>query len=276
MEKNYLNLLEDSFPGMKINIERCETLGFRWESRPFLKEEKGEIVSHVGLLDYPIFIEGQNYRAAALHAICTKDTHRGKGLASELIQEALAWAKDFYEFVVLFSEIPNFYEKLSFHYIQESRFYFACRRSKGSQSLRPLIFPKDNALFRESFRERVPITNHLWNKDNGGIASFNTLFATYPVYWSLYYSPSINGILSFLVKDKMLHLFDIIAHKIPSLDLILDHLPSGIEGIYFYFSPDCLTNAAVYEPYLYDKGHLMISGNWPKVKPFMISPLSRC
>jgi len=53
-------------------------------------------------------------------------------------------------------------------------------------------------------------------------------------------------------------------------------IPNPINEIYFYFSSDRLTNAAVLEPYLYDNGHLMVHGNFPSVKPFMISPLSRC
>lgn len=275
--RSYLDLLEESFPGIKANIKRCETLGFSWDScRPFLKEEKGEILSHVSFLEYPMLISGRLYKAGALHAICTKATHRGQGLASELIQEALEWAKTRYEFVILFTEIPNFYEKLSFHYIQEYRFHLPCRCPKGSQSLRPVISPNDNALFLRSFHERAPVSNHLWMQDNGAIASFNTLFATYPTFWSLHYGPSLNGIISYLVKDKTLHLFDIIASRIPSLDLILDHLPTEIDEIYFYFSPDRLTTLAVAEPYLYDNGYLMVHGNWPTLQPFMISPLSRC
>lgn len=275
-KRPHLNLLEESFPGIMANIIRCENIGFPWESTPFLKEEKGEILSHVGFLEYPMLVEGRWCKVAALHAICTKVTHRGQGLASELILEALEKAKKCYEFVVLFTEIPKFYEKLSFHCVQEYRFRLACRWPKGSQSLRPVISPEDNALFIRSFHERTPVSNHLWIKDNGSIASFNTLFATYPTYWSLYYSPSMNCIISYLLKDKTLHLFDIIANEIPSLDLILDHLSTEIEEIYFYFSPDRLTNAAVAEPYLYDHGYLMAYGNWPNVKPFMISPLSRC
>jgi len=275
-KKSYLNLLEESFPGIKANIARCETLGFPWSSKPFLKEEKGEILSHVGFLEYPMLSEGKWYNAGALHAICTKDTHRGQGLARELIQEALQWAKNRYEFVILFTEIPKFYEKLSFHYIQEYRFRLACRCPKGSQSLKPVIFPEDNALFLQIFFSRTPISDHLWVKDNGAISSFNTLFGTFPIYWSLYYSSSINGFISFLLNDKTLHLFDIIASTIPSLDLILDHLPTEIEEIYFYFSPDRLSHATTAEPYLYDNGHFMVHGNWLTLKPFMISPLSRC
>lgn len=275
-KRSFSNLLEESFPGMKANMIRCEILGYPWASRPFIKEEKNEVFCHVGLLEYPMLIEGCWHKVAALHAICTKVAHRGRGLASELIQQALKWAQNRYEFVILFTEIPNFYKKLSFSYIQEYRFRLACRCPKGSQSLKPVIFPKDNALFLRSFQDQAPVSNHLWVKDNGTIASFNTLFGTYPTYWSLYYSPSIKGIISFQLQDKTMHLFDIIASKIPSLDIILDHVPTEIDEIYFYFPPDRLTNDATFEPYLYDHGHLMVHGNWPNIKPFMISPLSRC
>ncbi|MBS0653944.1 MAG: hypothetical protein JSR39_10530 [Verrucomicrobia bacterium] len=178
--------------------------------------------------------------------------------------------------MALFTKIPQFYEKFSFRTIQEHRFHLSCRQPKGSQRLIPLTAPKDSALFLDHFQQRAPTSNRLWVKDNGFIASFNALFATHPSYWSLHYSPSIDAILSFILEDKTLHLFDVIARKQPTLDQILDHLPSSIDEIYFYFSPDLFTNAAVPEPYLYDNGHLLVHGNWPGIKPFMISPLSRC
>jgi GNAT superfamily N-acetyltransferase len=247
------------------------------------KEEGGEILSHVGFLEYPMLIEGKWHKAGALHAICTKLTHRGRGLASQLIQEVLNWAKTQYEFIVLFTEIPKFYENLSFQYIQEYRFRLACKRARGTKSLQPLTFSEDNDLFLRCFSIRQPVSNRLWVKDNGTIASFNTLFATYPTYWSLHYSPTLNAIVSYLLEDKTLHLFEIVASEVPSLDLILDHIPAAIDEIYFYFSPDLLTNAAIAEPVSYEKknidfsGYLMVRGNWPSISnPFMISPLSRC
>lgn len=272
----FLNLLEESFPGIKANILRCEKLGFPWNSKPFLKEEKGEILSHVGLWEYPLQIDGLQHRAAALHAICTKTTHRGQGLAPQLIREAVQWAENRYELVILFTGIPNFYEKLAFQRIQEYRFHLPCKRPKGSKPLRPAVSPKDNALFSSCFHHRTPLSNCLWVNDNGDIAAFNTLFATYPTYWSLHYSDSINGMISYEIKGKTLHLYDIISQEIPTLDLILDHLPRAIDEIYFYFSPDRLTNEAVPEPYLYDNGHFLVHGNWPSTKLFMIQPLSRC
>jgi hypothetical protein len=76
-KRPYLDLLEEAFPGITANIKRCETIGFPWKSTPFLKEEKGEILSHVGFLEYPMLIKGRLCKVAALHAVCTKVTHRG-------------------------------------------------------------------------------------------------------------------------------------------------------------------------------------------------------
>jgi GNAT superfamily N-acetyltransferase len=275
--KSYVNLLEESFPGIKDNIVRCEALGFTWEaSKLFNKEENGEVLSHVALLECPMLVEGQWHNVGVLHGICTKSTHQGQGFATALIQEALQWAKGRCETVFLFTEIPAFYEKLSFQRIQEYRFHLSYPHPKGTKLLRPLVVPQDNNLFLRCFYEREPVSNHLWIKDNGVIASFNTLFATYPSYWSVHYSPPIDGLISYLLEDKTLHLLDVVASKIPSLNTILEHLPAEINDIYFYFSPDRFTDEATAEPYLYDKGHLLIHGEWPTSKPFMISPLSRC
>lgn len=277
LKESYLELLEESFPGLKSNIIRCKALGFPWTAgKLFLRENEEETLSHVSFFDFPILIEGQWHKMGALHAVCTKASHRGQGLATHLIQEALHWAQERCEMTLLFTEIPAFYERLSFHCIQEHRFHLPISHPKGTQSLRPIVSPQDNDLFLRCFREREPLSNRLWVKDNGAIASFNTLFATYPTYWSLYYSSAFNGFISYILEDKAFHLLDVVASNMPSLDVILSHLPAAIEEIYFYFFPDRLTDKAIPEPYLYDKGHLMIHGRWPRVNPFMISPLSRC
>lgn len=265
--KDLLGPLMKTYPGYVPNIKRCIELGFPWKSRPLLKAVEGQIVSHAGLLDYPLWIDGKEHQAAALHAIYTHAPYRRRGYATELIQEAVKTQ----DLVVLFTEIPSFYEKLGFKHVQEYRFRFTCKPTRGSQSLSEV----DKALFLRRYRERTPLSNKLWMKDDGSITAFNTLFATAPVFWSLSYSAPLDAILSFELKDKTLHLYDVVAKKMPSLENILDHF-SGIEEVYFYFSPDLLTPEAQPEPHLYDKGHLMVKGDLTQVNPFMIPPLSRC
>lgn len=276
-QKPYLKLLEESFPGIVANITRWEAMGFSWESsKLFLKEENGEVLSHVALMQLPILVEGQWHQIGALHCVCTVNSQRGRGFAKELMREAVQWANGRLNALILFTEIPAFYEKLFFSRIPEYRFHLSYPHPKGSQPLRPLTAPQDNDLLLRCFREREPISSHLSIKDDGAIASFNTLFATYPNYWSLYYSSKIDGLISFQVRDRTLHLFDIVASTMPSLAVILDHLPAAIEDIYFYFSPDRFTPKAIPEPYLYDNNHLMVHGSWPISTPFMIPPLCRC
>ena len=166
--------------------------------------------------------------------------------------------------------------RLGFRSIQEYRFHLRFSCPKGKQSLRPLKVPEDKDLFYRLFADREPLSHRVWMKDHGSIAVFNTLFATYPTYWSLHYSASLHCLLSYVVQEGVLHLYDIIANPMPSLEAILDHLPGSILEIDFYFPPDQLTDAAVPEPFLYDHGHLMVHGEFPYHKRFMIAPLSRC
>ena len=276
--ESYLNLLEESFPGIKNNIIRCESLGFEWagEGRIFVKEENGKAVCHVGYYETSALIEGSWCKIGALHAICTQSSCRNQGHASQLILDALKWAERHCSIIILFTEIPKFYTRLSFREIQEYRFHLPCEHVRGDKVLRQIQIPNDSGLFLRCFREREPLSHRFWIKDNGAIASFNTLFATYPTFWSLHYSPAIDGLLSFKVENQTLHLFDVVAKKIPPLELILNHFQAPIKDIYFYFSPDRFTQSAMSEPYLYDHGHLMVHGAMPAVGPFMIAPLSRC
>lgn len=275
-QKPYINLLDECFPGIKNNIVRWEALGYSWESsKIFIKEENGEVVSHAALMECPVIVEGQWQNIGALHCICTQEDLRGRGLASELIREAVEWTKGRCDAVILFTEIPEFYERLAFRQIQEYRFHLPKIYSKGSKALRSINATQDHELFMRCFRERGPVSKRVWIKENGTVASFNSIFTTYPVYGTFYYCPAIDGLISYVLKDGALHLYDVVAGKMPALDLIVDHMPEPIKEIYFYFSPDQFTNDAIPEPYVYDNNHFMVHGSWPISKPCMIAPFSR-
>ena len=274
----YFTLLEESFPGLGNIIDRYENCGFSWGSgRLFFKEEYGVPLSHVSYFERPVLIEGKWYALGAIHAICTKATHRKKGFASSLIKEALLWAEKRSDFVILFSDLLQFYSKLSFQPIQENRFYLPCSHVNGKLTSRLVKVPKDNDLVLRCFLEREPLSNVFWIEDRGEISTFQMLLSTcYPINCSLYYSPLIDGLIAYYLEGKTLHLLDVIAKTLPTLDLILDHISEEIEGVYFYFSPDKFTHLAIPQPYVYDDIYIMTHGAFPCTKPFMVSPLSRC
>ena len=257
-------------------MKRCRRLGFEWFKKRFVKKVRGKVVSHVGLIDYPMMIQGQLYNVGALHGICTEKQHRGRGFASELIYEALQWSSSRVDFVVLFSKIPSYYEMFSFREVRETRFYLPISHQGGSRSLREMSSPKDDALFVRLFASRAPLSERVWVKDRGEFASFNTLNISYPKFWTLHYSPSTDMIFSFIIVEKTLHLFDVVAKTLPSLEMILDHLSTGIDRIYFYFTCEQFTDKAVSEPYQFVQEQFMVLGKWPGQDPFMISPISHC
>lgn len=141
------------------------------------------------MIKYPLYIHKKLYKVLALHAICTKKEFREKGLASELIQKIIQASKRDFEFLILFTEIPKFYEKFSFKCVQKYRFELKSFHTKGTKNLKPLCAFEDQTLFKRLFFERTFLSSQLTVKDNGFISSFNCLFATYPYFWSLYYSP---------------------------------------------------------------------------------------
>lgn len=278
-EKPYANLLEESFPGIKSTMAHCKALGFSWEElcgRVFVREKGGSVVSHIAALQTRVLLENEWRTITAFHAVCTKENLRGQGLASSLMQEALHWAKSCSDFQILFTEIPSFYEKLGFTAKQEHRFHFDRGFKRGSKFFSALATPKDDDLFLRCFRAREPLSRRFWIEDRGKIASFTSLFGFYPSYWSLYYCPDFDGFVSWFFKGKTMHLLDIVAATIPSIEQVVEYLPQDIDDIFFYFPTDRLGITTTVEPYLYDKGHLMVHGTLPAKDPFMIAPLSRC
>ena len=172
-EKPYVKLLEEAFPGISSTIARCHSLGFSWQAlgfsgeggHVFVKESNGNIVSHVAVLDCQVLIDNKWHKMAALHAVCTKKSHRGQGLASELVLESLQWAKKHSDFQILFTEIPSFYEKLGFAAVQEHRFALKQTFPKGSKLLAAIASPKDDSLFLRCFKNREPLSHHFWVKN---------------------------------------------------------------------------------------------------------------
>lgn len=156
--KSYIHLLEESFPGIKNNIKNCEALGFGWgeEGRLFIKEENNKVISHVGYFESSAIIDGRLEKLGALHAICTSPAYQNRGFASELILEALKWAKDRCSSVLLYTEIPAFYERLAFNSLQEYRFHLPCKHRGGTQTLRKVQVPKDTYFFIAASKPELP------------------------------------------------------------------------------------------------------------------------
>ncbi|MBK9647816.1 MAG: GNAT family N-acetyltransferase [Deltaproteobacteria bacterium] len=84
-------LFETSFPGLPAGVERAGAVGVPWPSvtTPFVGFDGDEAVSHVGVLMQPMRLNGEDRLVAGIHAVCTRPSHRGRGLARRLLAGGL-------------------------------------------------------------------------------------------------------------------------------------------------------------------------------------------
>ena len=107
-----LPLLDRVFTGFGEREQEARRRGLRWEdvSVPFLVTIEGRPVSHVGLLEVPVVIDGVETVLGGIHAVATHPDHRRRGHYQRVMTEALAFADERYETLVLSAGEPFLYE----------------------------------------------------------------------------------------------------------------------------------------------------------------------
>jgi predicted N-acetyltransferase YhbS len=143
-------LLERCFPGFAAQEQAARAIGMRWEeaSTPFLYEEGGEIISHVGLLPLPLVFLGREVAVGGIHAVATDPAHRRRGRYRALMAEALAFAKERYATVQLTTAAPELYTPFGFRVIPEHRFVGALAKPASAWGVRPLDLSRPDDLSR--------------------------------------------------------------------------------------------------------------------------------
>ena len=146
-----LDLYSTTWPRLPDRIATSNALGWVWQdaSVPFVAWADGpdgtrRALSHVGLLPVPLRIAGQDTLWAALHAVCTRPSHRGQGLSRPLMQAALdhidrsplPFAGTF-----LTTDQPALYTRYGFRVVPEHRFRLAAplRAEPDAPAARPHI-----------------------------------------------------------------------------------------------------------------------------------------
>lgn len=118
------DLLETAFEGVRTGRSAAERLDWHWQdiSMPFVTFEAGALIAHVGVLELPLWVEGKRVLVGGVHAVVTAESHRLRGHARRLLEEALAWCDERYESVVLSTADPGVYEGVGFRVLQECFF----------------------------------------------------------------------------------------------------------------------------------------------------------
>ncbi len=119
-----INLIDSIFPGIKNVAMIGIKYNARWDmvSSPFIIEENGEIIAHLGIIPLDIILNQKKLHVAAIHVICVKETSRGKGLFKQLMQEALIYIENNFDASLLFTDQPDLYKRYNFTVLPEYDF----------------------------------------------------------------------------------------------------------------------------------------------------------
>ncbi|RUT01132.1 GNAT family acetyltransferase [Dulcicalothrix desertica PCC 7102] len=273
------NLLEIVFPGAELTTlaEQARKLGAAWEdaSIPFVRfDNDGSLIAHVGVLEIPMRLMGENAIVGGVHAVCTHPDYRRRGYYREIMNEVLDYCDKRYETLVLTTSNPEYYQPFGFRFIQEHSFTTSINSEGSVNETRLLNINNidDVRLLHRLLETRAPVSNIV------GIVNEKPLFLVNEATRPMYYFPDLDTIACMSIQDNELKLYDLVAPKIFPLQELVQRIPQPIQSCSIYFSPDSLNTEAQASPEMLDgDSHLMVRGTFtPESQKFMIPRSARC
>ena len=280
-------LLDAIFPGIARTTEAMDRYGCPWHecSMPFVCWSEGMPVAHVGVLEIPLVVQGQEMTVAGLHAVCTDPEHRRRGLARQLLERALSYVDGKFAASLLFADDPRIYEGHGFRVAPQSR--FACDLDlmpQGAESggelsadggFRRADLASDDARFAELLERRVPVSRRLGSLRSDYLAHANLELGG--LVDALWYCDELDAFAVFARQDCALMLFDVIARRLPAIDELVARIDPAIRVLRFGFTPELFVPQAKLTIEELPDDTLMLRGDWPDFdRPIRFPYLAHC
>lgn len=271
-----MNLIDGVFPGVKSMALKAIKYDACWDkkSTPFIIEENGEIVAHLGVMSLEIMLNQKNRRVAALHGICTKEAFRGRGLFKQLMQEAMKYIENNFDTAILFTDQPSLYVPYRFSVLPEYDFIIdSLNIKKVPSDFRLLSFDNKNDLsvIQELLSHSLLLSNQM------SLVNESTLFILNNLTHKLYYSQQLHAVIIFEINEQCLFIKDILSPKQLPIDVIVSMMHGDYAKVILQFFPDKYTNHT-YTPILAQPdGNIMVLNNFNYEGQFFRYPESyRC
>lgn len=252
----------------------AERLDWCWEntSTPFVTEEGGRVVSHVGLLEVTYQVLGQELRVGGVHAVCTLAERRRRGLYRSIMDELLDYCDSRYETLVLSTEDPYLYEPFGFRVVPEQQFVARVDAPGGGSGFRVLDArePGDLAVLERLLRERVPVS------DVVGVVRERDVFKFNQAGGGVFYCEALDLLGVFESAGDRLMVRDLVFREPVPLERVLREWAAPVREVVLQFSPDRLEVDPAGEPPPPDEGVFMVRGPFPaEGRAFMVPPTAR-
>jgi predicted N-acetyltransferase YhbS len=270
------SLLGAVFPGFAEAERAARHRGLRWEacSTPFVAEEDGAVVGHVGLLALTFVVEGTERSVGGIHAVAARADRRGRGLARRLLADAVRWGLERHEGLLLTTGSPAVYRGVGFAVAPEHRFVCSAPPPCGRPRGRWLDWddPADLALLRSLLASREPVSARL------GVVRERDVFLFATARARLWLIPELECVAWMTRHDRTLVLHDLVAERVPTLAELLACVPGPVEQVVAELCPDRLAADFVAQPHVIDgDDHLMVCGAaLPLDRPIALPRTARC
>ena len=247
MKANYLSepnlynecmlLMDSCFPGVKVMADKGKMHNAHWDksSTPFIMRQNHEVIAHLGILPFEFIIQEKHYQGAALHGICTKQEFRRKGLFRQLMQEALEYVRQHFDFAFMFTDKPYLYEQFGFKAVKEYDFiydYTPQNNQNNKVRMLDLDDSREWALLQSHYQNRIPLSKAVSIINETTVATLNAL------HMPVYYLEDYDVLVVYQMKDHILYVKDIIAIKPCDLNSILNCIGNDATKIILQFIPD--------------------------------------
>ncbi|MEA5574561.1 GNAT family N-acetyltransferase [Calothrix sp. UHCC 0171] len=160
------NLLDSAFPELELNAlaEQARKLGGVWEnvSIPFARtDDNGTLITHIGVLEIPMRIMGEDVIVGGIHAVCTHPEYRRRGYFREVMKEVLDYCDKRYDTLLLTTDQAGLYQPFGFRVIPEHSFKAKYNSLGGVNGMRSLNITNsdDVKLIHRLLETRTAVSN---------------------------------------------------------------------------------------------------------------------
>lgn len=279
------SLLETTFPGVGQGRVNADRFGVPWEagSTPFVVEDRGAVVAHVGLLEIPMRIEGRDVAAGGVHGVATHPQYRGRGYFRSLMEELLAYAAPRHDHLLLTTLHPEYFASFGFRTIAETIGVADDAQPPTTESRGiDLSDPNDLALIHRLIESRTPLS------DDFGVGPERCCWGFVEFGSTIRYSDRWDVAAVAEVIDRTLRVYDVISRRVPSAAEIASMWAQPIDRTLFFVPTDKIAGPIRLLPHDLGGGPdaiepgtsnwvMMVRGPGPKVwSPVFLPRSARC
>lgn len=240
-------------------------------------DESGRCVANISAFTMPMMIGGKAFKAAGYQSGAVRPEYRGRGLYRSLLNASFAWsAAAGHEAGFLLTDKPALYEPFGFQTVQQTKYVGSVPEIGGSaQEAREIRIdnPAEVEPLRSLLKIREPVSARFSVQRQAEMFLLNAWFDR---DIRLTFLEQIEALIAWKKGDDgNMVLLDIVAPNIPTLPVILEHLPHRISRIEVRFPTDKLNWPARPRPYQ-GACSLMVSGltQGELLNGIMLSPMA--